>query len=418
MKHGLRLLPGLCFVLALLTATPTQAAVDPKEGEQLFKANCTSCHAVKRKVIGPALAGVWDRRDEAWIIKFVKNSQAVIKSGDEYAVNLYKEYNETLMTAWPQLTDDQIRGIIAYVKQETEAVPVAAAGTPTGTTGSGVSPELEKMLTWGLAALVAVLVAVCVVLIVIIAVVAGAIRAKEKSEPFDSGYVWRQTLGLLQNKFVLTVITLVVVGGATNWVWKQSLTVGLHKGYAPIQPVAFSHKLHAGQYGVSCNYCHIGVEKGKSATIPGANICMNCHNYIQEGAKYGAAELSKVRGAYEAGTPIEWVRIHNLPDLVYFNHAQHVKVGGIECNKCHGNIEAGLAEEEKIKVENMEVMYQVQDLSMGWCINCHRQTNVDVTKSEYYTTVHNEWVAKIKNGTEKEIKVSQLGGLECSKCHY
>jgi Cytochrome c7 and related cytochrome c len=228
-----------------------------------------------------------------------------------------------------------------------------------------------------------------------------AVRAKESNKPFEINLAYRGFQRVAGSKFVLTGVVLVLVAGGLNYTVKTARGVGLHQGYAPAQPVAFSHKLHAGQYGVSCNYCHTGVEKSKNATFPGANICMNCHNYIEQGAQFGTAEIGKVRAAYAENRRIEWVRIHNLPDLVYFNHAQHVKVGGVACAECHG------------EVQNMEVVYQFSDLSMGWCISCHREKQVDVTKNDYYLKVHNEYVGKAK-----AVSVAELGGLECSKCHY
>lgn len=406
-KH-IRLFVALTLVFATFIPV-AHAQVDAKEGEKLFKANCTSCHAVDRKVIGPALKGVYNRRPEEWIIKFVHNSTAVIKSGDEYANKLYKEYNETLMTAFPQLKDDQIRSIIAYIK-EAETAKTAAAPAGGAPQAGGVSPETTQALVWALGGLIVVLVAVCVVLIVVIAVIMNVIRAKEKGAAAKPADIMASIMGLARNKFVVTAVVLLLVIVGTDYTIKTATGVGLHQNYAPIQPIAFSHKIHAGQYGISCNYCHIGVEKGKSATIPGTNVCMNCHNYIQQGTNTGEKEIAKILKSYETKTPIEWVRIHNLPDLVYFNHAQHVKVGGIACQQCHG------------PVETMEVVYQYNNLSMGWCINCHRETKVDVTKSEYYRTVHDEWNKKLddarKQGKELNITVEKLGGLECAKCHY
>jgi hypothetical protein len=174
----------------------------------------------------------------------------------------------------------------------------------------------------------------------------------------------------------------------------------------PAQPVAFSHKLHAGQYGIACQYCHIGVERGKYATIPSTNICMNCHNYVVQGPVYGKKEIAKVRESWETGKPIEWVKIHVLPDFVYFNHAQHVKVAGLACQDCHG------------PVETMEEVYQFNDLSMGWCINCHREKEVDLDKNDYYKTVHAKVKERLNNKELKKITVENLGGLECARCHY
>jgi mono/diheme cytochrome c family protein len=415
MHLEIRSVPNLLLRTALVLAAalvllPGRASADAAEGEKLFKANCTACHAVNKKVIGPALKGVRQRRDDKWIINFVHNSTAVIKSGDPYAVALYKEYNNTLMTAFPQLKDEQIIGILDYIDAEANKVPAVAAA-PVGGGGS-----IDPGLITGLAVLVGILLVVALVLLGVISLLIQAVRAKEEQKPIEAVNVFGTFKKLAGNKFVITAFTLFVVAYGSFALVKQARSVGLHQGYAPVQPIAFSHKTHAGQYGINCNYCHTGVERGKSATIPATNICMNCHNYIQEGSKYGTKELSKVVASYDNNTPIQWVRIHNLPDLVYFNHAQHVKVGGLDCASCHGD------------VKTMEVVYQVSDLSMGWCINCHRgnvnadpanpegdgpKIKVDVTKNDYYIKVHNEY-----KGKEKMVSAAELGGLECSKCHY
>jgi hypothetical protein len=179
-------------------------------------------------------------------------------------------------------------------------------------------------------------------------------------------------------------------------------SIGVQQGYAPIQPIAFSHKIHAGQFEIDCKYCHTGVMKGKSANIPSPNICMNCHNQIKQGTNTGEGEIAKIVKAYETNTPIEWVRVHNLPDLAYFNHAQHVNVGGVECQTCHGPI------------ETMDVVRQHSLLTMGWCIDCHRSTDLNTKGNEYYDNL-----VELHNMTSKEaMKVEDNGGLECAKCHY
>jgi hypothetical protein len=197
-------------------------------------------------------------------------------------------------------------------------------------------------------------------------------------------------------KGVVAFIFVVMIGKA---VFDKFYSIGIQQGYAPDQPIAFSHKLHAGMYEIDCNYCHTGVNKGKSATIPAANVCMNCHNAI----KTESPEIKKIWKAVEKNKPIKWVRVHNLPDLAYFNHAQHVKVGGIECQKCHG------------PVQEMEVVQQFSPLTMGWCINCHRETVVKSEGNAYYDKMVE--IHQTKYGTSK-MKVEDIGGLECSKCHY
>jgi hypothetical protein len=178
----------------------------------------------------------------------------------------------------------------------------------------------------------------------------------------------------------------------------------VQQGYSPKQPIAFSHKIHAGDMEIDCKYCHTGVMKGKSATIPSVNICMNCHNQIKAGTQTGEGEIAKILTAYANNKPIEWVRIHNLPDLAYFNHSQHVNVAGVECQTCHGPI------------QEMEVVKQYSLLTMGWCIDCHRKTDINTKGNKYYDNLvelHNE-----RKGKGAPFKVEENGGLECSKCHY
>jgi cytochrome c551/c552 len=375
-----------------------------QDGKALFQANCASCHAVNKRVVGPALKGIHERwgNDEAEIIKFIQNSQAYINGNfknSAYAKKLYEEYNRTVMTAFTGLSETEIKSILDYIKAETEALAKAEAAPAAASGGStpaaGESTGTTSPILWVLALALG---AISLALLITVAALSKVLQPQE-AESISQPSLWERLQPVLRSKRFIALLVLI------GFVWWVSATtvkarsVGLHKGYQPVQPIAFSHKLHAGQYKIACQYCHIGVEKGKSATFPSTNICMNCHNYIQEGSRYGTKEIAKILESWETGKPIEWVRIHNLPDLVYFNHAQHVKVGGIACQTCHG------------PVEEMEEVYQYSDLSMGWCINCHRQTKVDLTANPYYERLHQAL-------KEKTVTVEQIGGLECSKCHY
>lgn len=369
-------------------------------GEKLFKANCTVCHAIHDKVVGPALKDVHKRRDLAWITAFVKNSQKVIKNGDSYAVKLYEEYNKTEMTSF-DFEDQEIASIVAYVKAESSKAPVTVA-TPTGEGGAVVvqSQEPSQFVNVVMIVLIIVLILILLVLAMIVSLLRKYLVNKEGlneedaeivNQKFDLGSFVKSNAFLGLVAFIFTAIVLKsVIDGL--------FTVGVQQGYQPTQPIAFSHKIHAGVNQIDCNYCHTGVRKSKNANIPSPNICMNCHSAI----KTESPEIAKIYEAVENNTPIEWVRIHNLPDLAYFNHSQHVKVGEIECQTCHGPI------------EEMDVVYQYAPLTMGWCINCHRETDVNTKGNAYYDNL----VELHSEQSKEAMKVEDIGGLECAKCHY
>ncbi|HZI24433.1 MAG TPA: c-type cytochrome [Chryseolinea sp.] len=400
---------SLIFVFAFInfTSSAQEISTDPaaiKAGEGLFNANCKACHAVKRKLVGPALGGVQDRAPSIqWIKDFVHNSSVVIKSGDDYAVKLYNEYNKTQMTAFTSLKDEDIMNILAYVKSEQEKpeeVAAPVAGPQAGTGGDTASSKYLNIIMIGM---VVILLLLLIILALIVSALKRFLDQKELSEedreivhsPITFGSVTRSP------GFIFIVVFLVSALGFKA-VINGLFSVGVQQGYAPKQPIAFSHKIHAGQYEIDCKYCHIGVTKGKNATIPSVNICMNCHNQIKTGTLTGEGEIGKIVAAYENNKPIEWVRIHNLPDLAYFNHAQHVNVGGVECQTCHGPI------------ETMDVVRQHSLLTMGWCIDCHRKTDVNTKGNAYY-----DKLVELHNKSSKTpMKVEDEGGLECSKCHY
>jgi len=387
------------------------------EGESIFNNNCTVCHAINQQVVGPALAGVEGRWDDlGTLVAFIKNSQKVIEGGNEYAVNLYNEYNKTLMPAFSDYTDEQILNILGYIKAEASA-PAQAAETADGggegggqvAGGGGGIPS--GYLTAIIIGLIVVLVLILLVLVLIISVLTRFLNQKQDLDDADREIInqkvdvqkvvkSRPFIGLMLFVFLAITVKLVLDG---------LFSVGVQQGYQPKQPIAFSHALHAGQYEIECQYCHTGVMKAKSANIPSANICMNCHQQV----KTESPEIQKIYAAidFDPDTqtygnnkkPIEWVRIHNLPDLAYFNHAQHVNVGGLDCQNCHGEI------------QEMEVVYQASELTMGWCINCHRETQVNAKDNAYYDKLlelHNT------ENPKEPMKVEDIGGLECSKCHY
>ncbi len=392
---------------------PTDPAVI-SAGEKLFNGNCKTCHQVHKKVIGPALKDVWTRVPQPaipWIQAFVKNSSAVIASGDEYAVNLYEEYNKTQMTAFG-FSDDEILSILAYVKAESANVPEEKVITDdekgdTGTKSAGVD---SGYLTAILIILVVVLVLILVVLGIIVNVLTNYLKQQKDLDEADAEVVNQRFdfQKLLRSNGIIGLVIFLFVAMLMKAGIDGLFTIGVQQNYQPKQPIAFSHKIHAGQYEIDCNYCHTGVRKAKSANIPSANICMNCHTEIKKDSEqiqkiYAAIDYNPETKEYGPNTkPIEWVRIHNLPDLAYFNHSQHVEVGGLECQTCHGPI------------EEMDVVYQYAPLTMGWCINCHRETEVNAKDNAYYDNLVEIHKAKSKD----PMTVEDIGGLECSKCHY
>ena len=352
------------------------------------------------KVVGPALKDVHKRRDVAWITAFVRNSQKVIKSGDEYAVKLYNEYNKTQMTSF-DFEDEEILSIIAYLKAESaKEVVVETAAPAEGGAPATASNQPSQFVNVVMIVLLIVLILILVVLGMIVGLLKKYISQKDDLDE-ESQEIASQ--GMSIGEFVKSNAFIgVVVFAFTAIVLKSVIdglfTIGVQQGYQPTQPIAFSHKIHAGQYEIDCNYCHTGVRKSKSANIPSPNICMNCHSAI----KTESPEIQKIYAAVENNEPIQWVRIHNLPDLAYFNHSQHVDVAGVECQTCHGSI------------EEMEVVKQYAPLTMGWCINCHRETDVNTAGNEYYDNL----VKLHKEKSKEPMKVEDIGGLECSKCHY
>ena len=399
----------LSFSFDLNAQDDNSPSFDPsivKNGESLFKGNCTVCHAINEVVIGPALRDVHERQSEEWIYAFIKNSQKVIKSGDEYAVNLYNEYNKTLMTSF-DFSDEELNAILTYIKDEsTKEVQVVVADV-SDASGQAVDSSINSnnfYLSLGLNLFL---------LLVIIFILfrftnlskkyvllqdnqlKGKLLDDDDKEIVDSGFNIKE---FIKSNRVVGIASFLFIGIFVKSCIDGLYTVGIQQNYQPTQPIAFSHKVHAGQYEIDCNYCHTGVNISKSANIPSVNICMNCHNAINT----DKPEIQKILTAYEENRPIEWVRVHNLPDLAYFNHKQHVAVGGLDCATCHGPI------------EEMDVVYQYSELTMGWCINCHRETEVSSKGNDYYKKL----VELHNSSSKKPMTVEDIGGLECSKCHY
>ncbi len=387
-----------------------------QDGKALFSQNCASCHAIDKKLTGPALKGVEDRwgGDRKKLHDWIHNSQAYLKTGDSYAVNLFNENNKIPMNAFPSLSDKDIDAILDYVKDWKPATPAAAAGS------AAPVQEGDNTLLFGILTLI-----LAVIAFILLQVNSNLRKLSDSKE----GIVSAEPIPFWKNRtyIAFVVIVLFLVGG--YYTTKGAIGLGRNKDYQPTQPIYYSHKVHAGTNQINCLYCHGGAQDSKQASIPSLNVCMNCHAAINEykGEKIYNEEGEEVNGTdqikklYEyAGftpgepwdpakaKPIEWVKIHNLPDHVYFNHSQHIKAGKVQCQTCHGDI------------TKMDEVKQFADLSMGWCINCHRTTQVQFKENGFYS-IYEKYHEDLKNGkidSTKGITVESIGGTECQKCHY
>lgn len=413
----------LLAILSVLIFSSAQAQ-DVVEGRKIFKDKCASCHALDRNSTGPAITPKVNELDEAFLLKWIKNAPALIASGDPQAVEASK-FSPAEMTAFPTLTDEQIKNIIAYAK----------AGEPkkAGEEKAEVAPE--EVSNFSIAGVVAIILISIVVLVVLGRAVKmlerlilqkqGIALVEEESVPLTVG-----VKRLFRNKKFVLFFILCFVIFLGSFGWMSMWNTGVHTGYQPVQPIKFSHELHAGVNQIDCQYCHAGAFKSKNATIPSVNVCMNCHKSVQARDNYNGEISPEIQKIYDAigydeasmtydkskEKAVEWVRVHNLPDFAYFNHSQHTVVGeeairkhkGLQpnepvCFACHG------------PVDTMEEIYQYSPLTMKWCINCHKEAEISGKDNAFYTNViaaHE----KIKKG--EKITPAALGGLECGKCHY
>ena len=461
---------SLMALFLLTSILPSQAQeVDVDAGKTLFRNQCATCHNknMKDDLTGPALGGTQERwadypREDLY--SWIRNSQALIAEGHPRAQELWAEWG-VAMNPFPNLTDAEIENLLGYIQCMYDGSCVPGGPTVTG----GPVAEVPKKDNTALYIILAIILAgLALILARIVANLNYMIQLKEG----DSQPKRRTLVEILTSKGVIgfVIFALIVILGYTTV--NNAISLGRQQGYQPEQPIKFSHVTHAGIHKIECQYCHDGARRSKHSVIPAANTCMNCHKAIEVGSTYGTAELTKIfasigydpstdvyledydnmsqedvakvykkwiadsylqsdnakperveevvneqwdaivealtdeaTGDYKVQGPIEWVRIHNLPDHAYFNHAQHVSVGKVECQQCHG------------PVEEMEVVAQYSPLSMGWCINCHRRTEVKFADNEYYQA-YSRYHEEIANGERTGVTVEEIGGLECQKCHY
>jgi hypothetical protein len=386
---------------------------------------CASCHSpsMTKDLTGPALANLEQRHkwsDHAELLKWVQNPAQYMQT-DAYTMGLKNKFG-SIMQAFPDLTIKDIDAIVGFVNQT-----VADQGkTDDGGAGkTATKPSTDNAIIFGVISFI----------LAVIALILMQVNSNLKKMSDDAeGIVRPEPVPFYRNKVYIALASLVFFVIAGYFVTKGAIGLGRQKGYQPVQPIYYSHKVHAGINQINCLYCHGSAWDSRHAAIPSVNICMNCHkaiNTYEKGPKLydengkeinGTAEIEKLysyagfdpknpaKWDPEKAKPVEWIKIHNLPDHVYFNHSQHIRAGKVQCQSCHGEITA------------MDEVKQVSELSMGWCVNCHRQTKVDFNysagKGNQFYSIYEKFHNDIKNGKMDSVTVENIGGLECQKCHY
>lgn len=464
------LLKRICWVFVLIIAASVSiyAAPTKEAGKELFTANCASCHNknMKDNLTGPALGGVEDR----WsgfprkdLYSWIRNSQALISLGHPRATELWNKWKPTVMSNFPGLTDEQIESVVLYINDQY----VNGGKTAGGPVSQKEESKKESEFPWLFVGMALILGLLAFALMRIIDNLGNVARVHEGQQPIQK--TWTDALNS-KGFIAFTVFAVTLLFGYKTV--DNATRMGREQNYQPDQPVKFSHKIHAGANKIDCQYCHDSARRSKQSSIPGTNTCMNCHAAVKKGTISGTSEITKIFASigfdpiankyipdynnwsdkqiedlykkwigqeYLAANsltamddngrqtmenqwdgivkalkndsngkiqgPIEWTRIHNLADHAYFNHSQHVSVGQIECQKCHGPI------------QEMDVVYQYSTLGMGWCINCHRQTEVKFKDNAYYEQ-YARYHKELKEGKRDKVTVAEIGGLECQKCHY
>ena len=394
-----------------------------QNGEELFKANCASCHKPLERLTGPALKGARDREpNKEWAYKWVGNVNSMLES-DPYAKKLMSDAAGSRMTQF-NLKKEEIKAILDWADAYT--VPPPPPGDPKGSGG-------DNTLIFGILTLVLALIA-----FVLLQVNSNLKKLSDEKE----GVIRSEPVPFYKNKTYIMACVLVLFAVGGYYTINGAIGLGRQQNYQPVQPIFYSHQVHAGTNQISCLYCHGGAQDSKQASIPSVNVCMNCHKAInkydgpdklvrEDGTSVnGTEEIQKLYtyagfnpatkkynpdnnkdGIPDGAQPIVWTKIHNLPDHVYFNHSQHIKVGKQQCQTCHGPI------------QEMPEVYQFAELSMGWCINCHRESKVDFynkkdsTGNKFYS-IYEKFHNDIKNGKLDSVTVEKIGGTECQKCHY
>jgi cytochrome c551/c552 len=422
--------------LILLSANPSSA----QDGEALFNSKCATCHQPHKDMTGPKLYEVRQKWEdggakEGSIYEWVKNWQVAV-ANDPYAKEV-SSWSPTAMSLFANLSNEQVEAILDYV--DAQPLPSAGGGADTAASSAGPGQKEETSLGW----IWYVLAGVFIVIILSVGGVRRQLSNIDSDEEYTKTYADEIRTWMFRNRKpvgvgVLVIVLALIVGGLL-----QLGQIGILSAYQPSQPIAFPHDIHAGTNAIDCKYCHNSADKSKSAGVPTVNVCMNCHKQVQGTTDIQKEELAKIYqaagfspeggGQYNGDTEnLVWNRVHVLPDHVYFNHSQHVVVGGIDCKQCHGDMTKQnelprvVPVEELNKVEG-NIQLTKPTLTMGWCIECHSEKEIAngplEGKGGYYDEIHKRLLENDKSLYEDyledgKVSVKELGGWECAKCHY
>ncbi len=455
--------------LILLSSILSAQGGDEKNGYELYDEKCTACHKIGSDFIGPDLTGVTNKYDAEWLQKWILNGKALAESGDERAIEAMKYDPNSDMTVFEgEISEQEVKDIITWLENPVE-IDTDGDGIPDPKDKCPAEPGVKenngcpaelvedttntegdtsiKILLVGFGIIAILLLWTLYKVFALVNVMMAQIKGVSEEEAKKTGLI-----ELLQQyrpaiNFLILLFGLFAMKALFVWM----LNIDVNKGYTPKQPIYFSHKVHAGENGIDCQYCHSSAKHSKTSGIPSLNVCMNCHKSINEFSGKldndqidGTKEMQKIYAhigydleklSYTGDQePIEWNRIHNMQDFVYFDHSQHViagekaikkaiKEGTVPnikninpelddsqvCYACHG------------RADQMEVVEMASDFTMGWCIECHRTTEVDGSNEYYkahdYEKMH-EMAKKAHAESGDKMTVATIGGLECGKCHY
>lgn len=432
------------FVALALVLSATTFNLYAQDGGSLFKNKCSTCHQIYKDGTGPALHGVreeWEKNAKPGMLYQWVNNWQKAAAMDPYAEQITK-LKPAAMSQFPELSHKDIDAIFDYIDAQPDpAEAKAAAGAAAGTTtGAATEEGSSSIWIWAVAGLL---------FIIIILSLGGVKRqlaravAEKEGKPLpDYPSYWEEIKAWMFKNKIYVGIGALIVTLALLVLGTQGLgNIDVMEGYQPSQPIAFPHDVHAGINKIDCKYCHNTADKSRTAGIPTVNVCMNCHKQITGNTPEAEKEIKKIYDAagwngseYTGKThPIVWNKVHVLPDHVFFSHEQHVKVGGVDCKQCHGDM---TKQHETARVVPVEELNKIEGnvpltkptLTMGWCIQCHDQkaiTEGPLTdkKNGYYDEIHKRLLNNDKSLYKKylqdgKVTVRELGGWECSKCHY